>query len=265
MMAPIRIQFFGGFELYDQNEAPIRLPSRNAAALLAILAVGRGKMQSRTKIANLLWDGSDGEHARGSLRQTLFILRRALGREALREQTDALRLDEVTVQTDVWEFADLMERGTPDALSRAVDIYRGDLLEGHGCNRSIALEEWLDHERLRLRDTALRAFGDLLDVALRRGADDDAQRTATRILSIDPAEEAAHRALMQVHANERRYGQAMRQFERCRRILQSELNVEPDAQTRQLHADIVQTRATRFPTPMRMAPAAMAASVRKSA
>lgn len=265
MMARIRIQFFGGFEIYDRNDAPIRLPSRNAAALLAILAVGRGRMQSRTKIANLLWDSSDSEHARGSLRQTLFILRRALGREALREQTDALRLDEVSVQTDLWDFADEVERGTPDALSRAVDTYRGDFLEAHSCDRSVALEEWLDNERLRLRDTALRAFGELLDVVLCRGAFEDAQRTAMRILTIDPAEETAHRALMQIHANERRYGQAMRQFERCRRVLQLELNVEPDAQTRQLHAEIVQSRAARFPTPMRISPAAMAMGVRKSA
>lgn len=246
-MARLRIRFLGGFELFDLNEGPVRLPSRNAAALLSILAVGRGRMQSRAKIANLLWESRDFDHARGSLRQTLFLVRRLLGREALREQTDALRLDESAVQVDIWDFADLLDQGTPAALLRAVDLYQGDLLDGHRTDRSPAFDEWLSNERQQLRDAALNAFGRVLDRALQQGAYADVQRTAARVLAIEPVDEAAHRALMQVHARERRFGQAMRQFERCRRILQSELNVEPDAMTRQLHADIVRTRTSRFP------------------
>lgn len=245
-MAHLRIQFFGGFELHAENGAPVRLTSRNAAALLAVLAVGRGRMLGRAKLAGLLWDSSDFEHASGSLRQTLFMLRRLLGREALREQTDALRLDDATIQTDVWDFTDLVAKGTPDSLARAIELYRGDFLEGHRCERSVSLEEWLVNERQRLRDVALHAAGQTLDAALRQRAHDEAQRTALKMLAIDPAEEVAHRALMQVHASERRYGQAMRQFERCRRILQTELNVEPDALTHQLHAEIVQSRTARI-------------------
>jgi DNA-binding transcriptional activator of the SARP family len=266
-MAHLRIQFFGGFELHEQAGATVRLTSRNAAALLAVLAVGRGRMIGRTKLASLLWDSSDFEHASGSLRQTLFMLRRILGREALREQTDALRLDDATVQTDIWEFADLVERGTPESLARALELYKGDFLEGHRCERSVSLEEWLGNERQRLRDAALHAAGQTLDAALRRCAHDEVQRTALKMLTIDPAEEVAHRALMQVHASERRYSQAMRQFERCRRILQTELNVEPDALTHQLHAEIVQSRTARLSGSVPIHPVApeMATGFRKYA
>ena len=264
-MQRLRIQFLGGFELYDQNDVPLRLPSRNGVALLAVLAVGRGRMQGRAKLASLLWDSRDFEHARGSLRQTLFTLRQLLGREAMREQTDALRLDEAVVRTDLWDFLDQLQHGTPESLSRAVELFQGEFLDGHPTNRSLAFEEWLTNERRLLRDTALQTFCRALDLALRRGAHEEVRRAASRMLVLDPAEETAHRALMQVHASEQRFGLALRQFELCRRVLQTELNVEPDAQTRQLYADIVLTRTSRFPLGVHSTADNMAADARKLA
>ncbi len=264
-MKRLRIQFLGGFELYDHNDVPLRLPSRNGAALLAILAVGRTRMQGRAKLASLLWDSRDFEHARGSLRQTLFMLRRFLGREAMREQTDALRLDEAVVRTDLWDFLDLVAQGTPEALSGAVELFQGEFLDGHPTNRSNAFDEWLTNERQRLRDLALQTFCHSLDHAMRHGAHEDVRRTALRMLALDPAEETAHRALMQVHASEQRFSLALRQFDLCRRVLQSELNVEPDAQTRQLYADIMLSRSSRFPLALRSSADTATGNVRKLA
>ncbi len=247
-MARIRIQLLGGFALYDRCGTQLHLPSRNAAAVLTVLAVGRGRMQNRAKLASLLWDVFDFEHARGSLRQTLYMLRRTLGREAFLEQTDALRLDEASVQVDLWDLTQLLvDDGQPD-LFRILDLYQGELLEGQPNGRGFAFEDWLNTERQRLHDVVLQALGSALHHALNRGAHEEARQVASRMLAIDPAEEVAHRALMQVHASHQHFGQALRQFERCRRILRSELNVEPDTETQRLHADIIRSRQSRsFP------------------
>jgi DNA-binding SARP family transcriptional activator len=67
------------------------------------------------------------------------------------------------------------------------------------------------------------------------------------MLAIDRAEESAHRALMRIHANERHFGLALRQYELCRKALEADLGVEPDGETRSLYAEIVRRRSSAGP------------------
>lgn len=64
-----------------------------------------------------------------------------------------------------------------------------------------------------------------------------------RILAIDPVDESAHRALMSIYARKHRYGLAVRQYQICREVLDRELNVEPELETRQLHSGNYQAQA----------------------
>jgi DNA-binding SARP family transcriptional activator len=261
-MARIRLELLGCADVIGENGDRQALPSRNARAMLALLAVARGRMQTRTRISALLWDVVDSEHARGSLRQTLFMLRRSLGNGVFIQQGEAIALDPRAVDCDLWEFEDLVARGSPDALGRAGDLYRGEFLEGHPSGKGFAFDEWLAAERQRLRAEALQALARVLDQAIGRDSRDEVKRTANRMLAIDAAEEAAHRALMQVHARERRYGLALRQYEWCRKVLQLELGVEPDDETRRLHAEIVRSRTVSVTGGAGPAQAAQAAPVR---
>lgn len=242
-MTRIRIELFGGASVIDTSGHRHALPSRNARALLALLAAAGGRPQGRARLATLMWDVVDLDHARASLRQTLFIVRRTLGDPAFVQTSESLALAPAVVDVDVWEFEALIARGTAEALQRAAEIYRADLLEGHVCGKGFAFDDWLAAERQRLRTVALGALGQVLDRALAADDREQARRIAGRILAIDPAEEMAHRALMRIHARERRFGQALRQFEWCRKVLQAELGVEPDVETRRLHAEIVRSRS----------------------
>lgn len=66
-----------------------------------------------------------------------------------------------------------------------------------------------------------------------------AQQAAMRILTIDPADESAHRALMSIYARKHRYGLAVKQYQICREVLDRELDVEPEIETRQIHSEII--------------------------
>ena len=57
------------------------------------------------------------------------------------------------------------------------------------------------------------------------------ERLAERLLVSDPTTEAAHRALMRVHALRGHQNAALRQFELCRALLKKHLLAEPEAQT----------------------------------
>ncbi len=61
---------------------------------------------------------------------------------------------------------------------------------------------------------------------------------AERLLAMDPTMEAAHRALMRIHALRGHENAALRQFEACRALLRKHLQAEPEAETSSLAASL---------------------------
>ena len=143
-------------------------------------------------------------------------------------------------------FERLVRAGGPEALARAVDLYRGDLLEGLAF-RGALFEDWLMGERERLRELALDALAKLLAHQRSAGAAEAALPTALRLIALDPLQEAVHRTLMRLYAQLGRRGAALRQYQLCVGILQRELGVEPEADTRQLYQEILRRRPAREP------------------
>jgi TolB-like protein len=239
----LRLDLLGEFAARDGENREVAISSRKAQALLAILALPPGKPQSREKLTGLLWSDRGESQARSSLRQALTELRRALGetgRPSLVAGREAVSLDAETVEVDVTEFERFIGDGTPAALERAAELYRGGLLHGIGVHDP-AFEDWLRDERRRLQERACEALSKLLD----HQAAGDAERavaTARRLLALDPLREATHRALMRLHAGRGERTLALKQYQDCRDALQAELGVEPSAETERLHEEIRHTQ-----------------------
>jgi DNA-binding SARP family transcriptional activator len=47
------------------------------------------------------------------------------------------------------------------------------------------------------------------------------------VVRAEPLRESAHRALVMVHLHEGNYGEALRQYQRCRALLHDELGIDP--------------------------------------
>ncbi len=75
----LRLDYGGMFTAAFSDGAPVEISSLKARALLAYLALSPNMSHSREHLAALLWDRSDDERARASLRQAVGVLRRALG------------------------------------------------------------------------------------------------------------------------------------------------------------------------------------------
>ena len=71
------------------------------------------------------------------------------------------------------------------------------------------------------------------------GDDFQAIQVARELLVVDPYDEDAHRLLMRANARIGHVAQALRQYLICRRSLIDGLGREPEAETRALHARIV--------------------------
>ena len=247
-MAPLSLTLLGGFQARLGSGPALTLPAKTQA-LLAYLAMSPGQAHPREKLATLLWGDTGEEQARQSLRQALSGLRKALGETAVPGpflEGKTLALDPSWVDVDVAALKRLVAEGTPGALEQATALYRGDLLEGLDVSEP-AFEEWLVSERERLRELGLEALAKLLAHQTRAGVMEAAIQTAVRLLALDPLQEAVHRTLMRLYAGGGRRGAALRQYQLCVGVLQRELGVEPEPETKQCYQEILQRASRTLP------------------
>ena len=94
--------------------------------------------------------------------------------------------------------------------------------------------------RNRLRQTACDVATRLADMLVAKGRNEEAIKALEDLLAIDPADENAHRQLMKIYVSTGNRSRALRQYQQCRKALETELSATPDAETRALCAEIQQ-------------------------
>ncbi|HET7088854.1 MAG TPA: bacterial transcriptional activator domain-containing protein, partial [Anaerolineae bacterium] len=109
---------------------------------------------------------------------------------------------------------------TVSRLEYAVDLYRGDFLEG-------VYADWCLGPRERLREQYLLALETLLRGHQATGQLEAALRDAQRLAQADPLHEDAHLQLIQLYARLGRPHDARAQYRRYETIWRDELQLEP--------------------------------------
>ncbi len=130
-------------------------------------------------------------------------------------------------------------------LDEACTRYTGDFLSDFALRKAPAFDEWVAIERQRLRNIAIWALRRLLDLQdARQPADASTMATALRLVTLDPYDEKAHRAIMDGHRRQRRAAAAIAHYQDFRSRLAGDLGVEPEADTTALFEDIAGRRRT---------------------
>ncbi len=243
-MAELHIELLGGLRVRTGAGRELRVVSRKAQALLGCLALQPGVPHSRDMLAGLLWEDSDPELARASLRQALASLRRSLPEScatALRGDAGTVMLDADLASSDVEQFRTLIRNGSPGALARAVERHAGVLLDGFEA-RSPAFDQWLMERRGELRRLLIAAAGRMAAQCTAGGDDAGAIAALERLVGIEPSNERAQRDLMEALARQGRYTDALRQYRACREALRRDLDVAPESATEALHRELTRRR-----------------------
>lgn len=243
-MTHLVVELLGGLRVSTDAGREIRIASRKARAVLACLALRAGMPIGRDHLAALLWDESDAELARASLRQALAALRRDLPDEAataLVSDMTSVALDPATVTSDLQRFRDLVRDGSPHALAEAAERYSGELLLGFDA-RSAAFEAWIDEHRRALRREWSQALQRSASQCLAAADLAGATQVLARLVAVEPANEIAQRDLMEVYARQGLYTEALRQFRVCSEALRRDLDVAPEPATQALFRDILRRR-----------------------
>ena len=237
---PFTLQVLGGFAARVDGRELARADwgRLSAERLVKLLAVTPGHRLTREVAAETLWPGMPPESGRTNLRKAIHFARRALGTDGvLVGSGDIVALDprRLHLDLDVLQAAmaritsgEAVERGAPGcaaALDTVLELGGRDLLPDD------LYEDWLVGPRERIRDVwvrmALRAAAAERD----RGRCADALAIVDRVLEKDPADEAAHRLAIELLAADGRHHAARRQFELCRSVLRSTLDVDPAPET----------------------------------
>ncbi len=257
-MARLVVTLLGGFQVEMDGHPLTDFKSNKVRALLAYLACEGDRPHRREVLAGLLWPDRTDSDALGNLRYSLASLRRSLDDRSQANPFLLVTHDTIAFNRDSAAWLDVMEfqrrleaaqaqwragQGADD-LQAALALYRGGLLEGFSVNDAAPFEEWAVLRREQLAQHVIAALGDVVAVLEERHDYKQAQYWAKRLVSLEPWNEQAHRALMRTLALDGQRSAALHQYQACSRILLEELGIEPTEETAALYETI---RAGRFP------------------
>ncbi|NGO77808.1 AAA family ATPase [Streptomyces sp. YC504] len=242
--APVlRLHLMGGFRAIREEgpAAPERWPRPSAQALVKLLAVTPGHRLHREQAMALCWPEADQQSATGSLRVALHAARRALEPELTPRAASSylisdgafLRLDPATVQIDADRIEHAartaLDSGRIGELGAVLDEFTGELLpEDRYANWARARRDQL----AALREEVLLA---LAAAHMAQGSPAEAIGAAEQVLATSPAEELAHRVLIDAYVRQGLRRRAVHQYHLCREALDTELGVRPGPETERLH------------------------------
>jgi DNA-binding SARP family transcriptional activator len=229
------------------NQQPLPLPPLSFN-LLAYLALHRQELHSYPKLANVLWPDCCEATARVRLNSALHRLRCQLPRGGTRllartrEGGVGVHPD-APLTVDCEEFlkalrpmvspasADLDDDGARE-LETALELYRGELLEGCDAEWSILLRE-------RLRNAYIRTLTRLIEHHADRDNLDRAISLAETAVATDPLREPMQQRLIELYRESGERALALRQFRQLEGLLARDLGVAPLAETRALVDDLL--------------------------
>jgi len=224
----------------DSAARPL-LRQPKAFALLVYLATGESFIR-RDRIVAMFWPDLDQVHARNSLSKTLRRVTGVAGGDVIVTRG----VGEIGVSEAVWCDARALERAAAGSGAEALELFRGEFLDGWHLPGLSEFGHWLEAKRLELRRLAV-------DAARRAAADraahgdlEDAIELLRRARALAPASEALTRELMALLDRHGDGAAALELFAEASAWVRREIGAEADAATRAL-ADRIRARASARP------------------
>lgn len=229
----IKLHLLGPPRLSIEDE--IQLLNGTNTAVLSQLALSKNTQfqLSRSRLAGTIWPDSPEDHARQLLSNVLYRLKRLF-----KVHPDALLSDGETVGLynvwiDVWAFEAACRSEHVAVWQSGIDLYGGDLLEGHD-------PVWILPQRAELHEQYLHLLARTTAHYETVAEFEKALLIANKWTVADPLNETAHVAAMKLYVRLGRYGIALQQYEKLTERLSQELDVLPLPETQALYA-LIQT------------------------
>jgi len=237
----VRIHLFGRPACW-RDGMPQLIRRRRVFELLALLALAGDTGIYRDQIVTTLWPEAPRGNGRQHLRVLLHALRSALGPEAVETVLQPCATESVLrLRADVWVDVLRFQVGVstvrhaasddsrmPEAgldrlqeLDQLIGLYRGELDEGG------QFGEWIAPHREQARTQFLGLLAEAVPLAATLGQVEQAIAYCRRAIMADPLEERFQIAMITTYGRLGQRSAALAQYREYRRILASELAMEP--------------------------------------
>ncbi len=227
----LRVYLFGNPQILNDGASLPRPTPNKVFALLSYLLLKGRRSIPRDHLAYVLWPDVIESEARANLRRHLHLLRKQLPTppQNIPWILSARQTLQWNPRADYWLDAAELETFDPKTTNQTewealFDLYGGDLLEGF-------YDDWILIERARLRQHYIQLLEQRIADQKQRNDAPGVIYTTKRLLSVDSQREESYRELMELHYHAGDRAAALREFEKCRTMLQNELNVAPMPET----------------------------------
>lgn len=224
-------------------------PGQQGRVAFALLVMERSRPVSRAELVDALWPAETPPSCEAALNAVVSKLRALLTRTGLDASTLVASQGcyELCLRADAW--VDL--EAAADAIHEAETALRaGDAGAAYGpsavahhiARRPLlpgAEGSWIDARRTRLRNTLLRALECRAEVYLWNAEYPLAIDAAQELVTLEPLRESGHRLLIRALSAAGNGAEALRAYERCRRVIAEELGVDPSRQTKAVYESVL--------------------------
>ena len=241
MSMKLDINVLGSPQVHLNNQPVVDFITSKAQALFTYLAITE-REHTRDSVAFLLWPDISNRRARRNLTDVTTNLRKLLSPYLIiTPQTIAFNLQN-PYQLDVAQFESILTRPHAQVerqvLKDALDLYKGDFLEGFSVRNAAPFEEWASERREWYRGLLTRGLHHLAEECIEHGEYAQGLYATRRLLALDRWNELAYQQQMSLLAYSGQRTMALAQYGKCRGILIEEFGSEPSAQTQALYEQI---------------------------
>lgn len=243
-MKTLKISVLGSLQAVTTTPVQNKFSSNKVRALLAFLVIEKDRPHHREVLADMLWPESPTFTGLANLRYALADLRKVIGDHDanppyLLVSRENLQFNSLSnYDLDAYQFTNLLDTKDIEKLKQGIALYQGDFLSGFPSIESSMFEEWLMLKREYFKELAIGALRLIADYHEHRGEYQQAMPFTRRQTELEPWLEEAHQQLMRLLALDGQRSAALAQYEICRRLLISELDVKPSNETIQLFKSI---------------------------
>jgi predicted ATPase/DNA-binding SARP family transcriptional activator len=237
----LEIRVLGPFEVLAGG-TPADVGGSKRQALLAMLALGNGRVVGVDMLIDGLWGEELPAAPRNALHHHVARLRAALGEDAIGGSADgyavhgalvdALRFEELLAETR-GALRDGDVGGAADTAASALALWRGPALQG------LTVTAWFSAEARRLETLRVDALEERFEVALALGEHRELVSALRAALADNPFRERLWAQLMLALYRSGRQADALETFQEARSVLADELGLEPGPDLRRLQDAIL--------------------------
>jgi LuxR family maltose regulon positive regulatory protein len=220
---------------------------------LFFLLLEHNRPLRKEQIISALWPDAN-DNINQTLHSTVYYLRKTLGENCVVSDAGTYWLDLPAqygerVWYDVEHFQAYHKRAKAALhphedeqarrdLEAMIELFRGDYVQSF-------YSDWCIFRRENLRLIYLDARQQLARLAWRQEQYDECAQHWQHMLAVDNCLEDAHHWLMRIYVRQGKRGLALRQYQRCVRLLRTELKAEPGQAIQNLYQQLTRSQPRR--------------------